>query len=140
MSIGTEAVLQLPKNQKLTDEQIVEMRTVRATPIGGVKLDWNQLGEMFGINWKTAYRICLGFSRESAGGPIEAQQIPSVEDLLVRCKTCGCRHSEAEVCRTCSLSWTVGLLRVLRLSGIVRIDDVESGQTLATGGLVSSES
>lgn len=110
----------LPGNVKLTDPQIRELRERRAASVAASSpIPWDQLASGYGVHWKTAYRVCLGFTRLSAGGPIEPRQLLDPATLLVRCGVCGGMHDQSTGCILCQGRWFARIGRVLRLANIL---------------------
>lgn len=111
----------LPLNTKLSDKQIRELRERRAASVAaGSPIAWEVLAADYGgVHWKTAYRVCLGFTRLSAGGPIEPRQIVDPATQLVRCGCCGGMHDRQTGCVLCQGRWFAGLSRVLKRANIL---------------------
>lgn len=109
----------IPRNAKLSDEEVELMRNLRQK----YELDWDQLAIMFEVNWKTAYRICLGMSRPNCKGPIEELVKPQPMAETVRCKTCGGRHEKGKGCDLCQCRWAIHITRFLRRAGYIHKRD-----------------
>lgn len=115
----TESGEHLPKNAKLTDEEVVSMRELRAN----YGIDWDMLAEMFHANWKTCYRICMGMSRPNVPGPLEPRQIVPEIEVTVRCGACGGKHAAGKMCVLCQCRWSAYIVRFLAKGRIIRARD-----------------
>lgn len=127
--VSLPAVGEENTNCRLSDQQVRELRQARAASRERAEadesgqaqpLDWPELGALFGVSEKYAYRLCRGMSRQAAGGPIEPLENPSRAEVLrnfIRCRACGGKHHRHDECQPCQVQWAAIFGRALEKFG-----------------------
>ena len=109
MSLG--ARLQRDSYGRIPDEEVVAMRIFHESH---PDVGWDEVGRLWEVDSKTAYRICTGRSRAEVGGPIEAADLSRAP---ARCPGCGAMCCGP--CVECQRPFVALAIQIIRDSGLL---------------------